>query len=63
MHDLKRILELTAFFRVPAGVIINKADLNDEMTQSIRAVAEQQNAAVLGELPYDGTFNNAQLGG
>ncbi len=28
VHDLERVLDLAAHFRVPAGVIINKADLN-----------------------------------
>lgn len=63
LHDLKRILELTTYFRVPAGVVINKADLNDELTREIRATARRCNAPVLGELPYDGVFNDAQQAG
>ncbi|MBN1942658.1 MAG: 4Fe-4S binding protein [Phycisphaerae bacterium] len=63
LHDLRRILELTKHFRVPAGVIINKADLNDGLARDIRATAERENTPILGELPYNGVFNDAQQAG
>lgn len=63
LHDLERILELTAHFRIRAGVIINKADLNLSVTEDIRRLAQQRNAELLGELPYDTAFVDAQQAG
>ncbi len=60
LHDLKRILELTAHFNVPAGVIINKADINPEAADQIRQATRDANAELLGELPYDRVFVDAQ---
>jgi len=61
LHDLKRILDLTRHFRLQTGVIVNKADLNDDMTRSIRDAAEQAGADLLGEIPYDKRFTRAQI--
>jgi MinD superfamily P-loop ATPase len=61
LHDLERILDLTRHFRVEAGVIVNKADLNLDMTGRIRAVAEERGAELLGELPYERRFTEAQI--
>jgi len=61
LHDLERILDLTRHFRVPTGVITNKADINREMTDRIRAAAEEAGAVVLGEIPYDNRFTEAQI--
>ncbi len=63
IHDLKRILDVTAFFKVPAGIIVNKYDLNSGKTDEIRAVAEEYNARFLGTLPYDKRVTEAQMKG
>jgi MinD superfamily P-loop ATPase len=63
LHDLKRILELTRHFNVPAGVVINKADLNTSVRDDIVKCAHEQNASLLGCLPYDTTFVDAQQNG
>jgi len=33
MHDMKRVLEVVRNFGIPAGCIINKADINPEITE------------------------------
>jgi MinD superfamily P-loop ATPase len=63
VHDLKRILELTQHFGIAAAVIINKADLNPSVCNDIARYTHQQNAVLLGELPYDKTFIDAQQNG
>jgi len=40
---------------------VNKADLNQDMTEQIAAVAEQVGAAFLGTIPYDKAFTGAQI--
>jgi len=61
LHDLLRVLDLTRHFRVPSGVITNKADLNGEMTASIEEAAREAGAGVLGTIPYDNAFTEAQI--
>ncbi len=63
LHDLERILELTAHFRVRSGVIINKADINPQVTESIKKLAQERGADILGGLPYDTIFVDAQQAG
>ena len=60
LHDLERILALCAHFRVPTGVVINKADLNSQLTRRIRQLARERGAVLLGEIPYDERFTAAQ---
>jgi len=61
LHDLLRVLDLTHHFRVPSGVIVNKADLNDDMTRRIEEAARKADAALLGTIPYDNAFTEAQI--
>lgn len=63
LHDLKRILELTEHFNIPAGIIINKADINPQVSRDIKSFVRQRHADLLGELPYDTIFVKAQQAG
>jgi len=63
LHDLTRILDLTRHFRVEAGVIVNKADLNHEMTARISEEARRMGAEVLGKIPYEKGVTEAQIHG
>jgi len=61
LHDLQRILALTRHFGVETGVVVNKADLNREMTESICAASERAGVEPLGTIPYDEDFTKAQI--
>ncbi len=63
LHDLERILELTEHFRIRTGIIINKSDLNMDITQKIKNMAAAHKTDLLGQLPYDATFVQAQQAG
>ena len=63
LHDLERILELTEHFKIPAGIIINKADINPQVSRRIKQCVQTHNARLLGELPYDAIFMQAQQEG
>lgn len=63
VHDMERVLELAAHFRVPAFVIINKADLNAEQTERIVQIAEQRKSRVIGRIPFDRSVNDALMAG
>lgn len=59
VHDLKRVHELVRRFGIPAGCIVNKADLNQAFLGEIRDYLEREGIALLAELPYDETFTAA----
>ena len=59
LHDLKRAIELIGHFSIPAGLIINKSDLNDEMTNEIKTYAKKQGIKLLSEIPYNENFVKA----
>ena len=61
LHDLERILDLTRHFQVQTGVIVNKADLNSDMTEKICAAADRAGAEALGTIPYENKFTEAQI--
>jgi MinD superfamily P-loop ATPase len=51
-HDLTRILSLTAHFEVPTLVVINKYDINTDMSEKIGREAKSVGAPVVGKIPY-----------
>ncbi|OPZ84998.1 MAG: cell division inhibitor MinD [bacterium ADurb.Bin429] len=61
IHDLERVVTLAAHFRVPASVIINKADINRDNAVKIVHYALAHGVCVLGEIPYDPVVTQAQL--
>jgi len=59
LHDLKRVYKLLKTFNLKAVCIINKFDLNSEMSQEIEKFLENEGVKVVGKLPYDETFTKA----
>ncbi len=52
-HDLKRILLLLDSFNISHGVIINKYDLNENISEDITRMIESKKTPLLGKLPFD----------
>jgi MinD superfamily P-loop ATPase len=63
LHDLKRIHELVSKFRIKAGCIINKYDLNTEKTTEIRSFLLEKQIDHLADIPYDINFTKAMIEG
>jgi MinD superfamily P-loop ATPase len=63
LHDLERVLGVVAHFRIPAYIVINKADLSPELTGRIREFAEQNELPLLGEIPFDPAVTDAMVAG
>lgn len=61
IHDLKRVFELAAHFRIPVVVCINKYDINEENTRLIEKFCNELEIPVLGWLPYDDIATKAML--
>ena len=63
IHDMERVVDLAAHFRVPGMVIVNKYDLNVEMTEAVEKLAVQRNLVVLGRVPFDPVFTRSMVQG
>lgn len=60
-HDMERVVQLAAFFKVPAMVCVNKADLNPEMSREIEKFSRDQGLAFLGDIPFDPVFTQSMV--
>ncbi|SHO47990.1 ATP-binding protein [Desulfopila aestuarii] len=63
LHDMDRVIDLAAHFRVPGMVLVNKYDLNPEMTMAIETRAKERNLLLLGRIPFDPVFVSAMVAG
>jgi MinD superfamily P-loop ATPase len=63
VHDLERVVDLCGYFRLPAGIIINKCDLNPDQSRRIKAFCSRKELPLLGELPHDTVFTEAMIRG
>jgi len=53
LHDLERVAELAAFFKIPAMVAVNKYDVNTEISGRIGAYCRDRGLTWAGTIPYD----------
>jgi len=63
LHDLKRVYELVKKFNLKAGCIINKYDLNKNVSAEIEKFLETETIDKLANLPYDKAFTEAMTEG
>lgn len=59
LHDLERIIKLCQHFKIPASVVVNKFDINEQMGNELITRSRELGAEVLGTLPFDKTFVEA----
>jgi len=62
-HDMVRVAQLAAHFRVPTLVCVNKFDLNPDKTQDIKELTKNKNLIFLGHIPFDPIFTRAMVQG
>lgn len=60
-EDFNRILELVNHFGIKTSVVINKFDLNLEMTQVIERYCEENEIRLIGKIPYDSMVNQSNF--
>jgi len=63
LHDLKRVYELIQKFKIKAGCIINKSDINIKLTEEIETFLRIENIEHIANLPYDEDFTKAMTNG
>ncbi|MEA2012010.1 MAG: P-loop NTPase, partial [Verrucomicrobiota bacterium] len=59
LHDMKRLVELTQHFKLRTVVVINKADINEDVRNQIHEFADSANCKVVAEIPFDAEVNDA----
>lgn len=60
-HDLERIAELCGHFKIPMAVILNKCDLNPNISQEIEAYCAQRDIPTVAQLPHDTDVTHAMV--
>ena len=63
IHDMERILQVARHFSVPSGIVVNKYDLNLEMTERVKALSQKSDSEFIGVIPYDEKVTEAQIKG
>jgi len=62
-HDMRRVVELIQNFKLPSGCIINKYDVNEEISEKIVEFCTKNNIDHISNLPYDESFTAAMTQG
>lgn len=62
-HDLARVVDLTAHFRIPTLACVNKWDINPSVCDAIQDWSEQHGVEVAGKISYDSIVTKAQIAG
>ena len=63
IHDMDRVLQTTAHFRVPALVCINKADIYPGGAAQIEAYCRERGIEIVGHIPFDMSVTDAMVHG
>ncbi len=63
LHDALRVIDVTKHFQVPAQVIINKYDLNQDMARQIEEHCLRISIPLLGKVRFDKTVVEAMVEG
>ncbi len=61
LHDLKRTIETCNKFEIPISVIVNKYNLNNELTIELEKYCNSIDIKVIGKIPFDKEIINAML--
>jgi len=62
-HDMIRVAQLAAHFKVPGMICVNKFDLNPAEARIIEDIARERDLTVLKRIPFDPIFTKAMVQG
>jgi MinD superfamily P-loop ATPase len=63
VHDMERVIGVSRHFQIPAVIVINKSDLNEEMSREIMSKVSEMNCTFIGQIPYDTDVTHAMVQG
>lgn len=61
LHDLKRVYAVVKKFGIKAGCMVNKADINNDITEQIIQFAKDEDILHVGNIPYNISFTQAMV--
>jgi MinD superfamily P-loop ATPase len=61
MHDMDRVIKLINHFKIPGGIIINKFDINPELSAEIENDLQRNNMRFFGKIHYDPVVTKAMV--
>lgn len=61
LHDLERVLSITAKFSIKTAVLVNKFDLEEAMSAKVENLCSKLQIPILGKLPYDSMVTEAMV--
>ena len=63
LHDADRVIEVARYFKVETRLVINKYDLNLDMSAEIEKYCEEHNVKLIGKIGFDKTVVKAMVDG
>jgi len=63
LHDLKRVYDLVHKFNLKTGCVINKSDINNNVTNEIMDFLKKESIEHITSLPYNENFTKAMTNG
>ncbi|MBU0629515.1 MAG: ATP-binding protein [Candidatus Margulisbacteria bacterium] len=63
LHDAQRVMEVARHFSVPVRMVINKYDLNPEMTDQIDGYCRDYGVPVIGRIAFDRMIVESMVAG
>ncbi len=63
LHDADRVINVAKHFGIIAKMIVNKYDLNIDMTRKISGYCEDNNIDLIGKIPFDKSVVEAMVEG
>lgn len=60
-HDFERIAELCSHFKIKTSLVINKSDLDQDLTEKMINEADEKGITVAGTIPYSPLFVKAMV--
>ncbi len=61
LHDFRRVAQLARQLNVPGYLVVNKADLNEQVAAALEEESIRLGVASLGSVPYDPEVTRAQI--
>ncbi|MBU1062303.1 MAG: ATP-binding protein [Candidatus Omnitrophica bacterium] len=63
LHDADRVIKVTGHFGISAKLVVNKCDLNMDMTEKIEKYCADNNVETLGRIGFDKSIVDAMVNG
>jgi len=63
LHDALRVIEVTKHFNVPSRLVINKYDLNPDMSKKIEEHCAKNKISLIGKVRFDKAVVEAMVEG